>query len=43
MSEREMVAVLSFFILVLVGVVVWQRLAFRSGTQKKLLGMAEPA
>ena len=41
MSEREMVAVLSFFILVLVGVVVWQRLAFRSGTQKKLLGMAE--
>lgn len=41
MSERDMMAVLSFFILVLAGIVVWQRLAFCSGTQKKLLEMAE--
>lgn len=40
MNERALVIILSLFILVLVGIVVWQRLAFRSGIRRELLEMA---
>ena len=41
MNEQMVILLLSFFVLVLAGIVVWQHLAFRSGIRRELLEMAE--
>jgi ribosomal protein S9 len=41
MNEQMVIFLLSFFVLVLAGIVVWQHLAFRSGIRRELLEMAE--
>ena len=41
MNEQMVIFLLSFFVLMLAGIVVWQHLAFRSGIRRELLEMAE--
>ncbi len=41
MNEQMVIFLLSFFVLVLASIVVWQHLAFRFGIQRELLEMAE--